>query len=148
MKINKRNLLTLGIIAIIVVIVIIAAFFRHSFAGEIKVVTDKNEYEIGDDLRVKIENGSNKKVCFSSKNSYYLEKKGESGWSSYFNSNQAAGDLIQTCVDSESVKAFGLELLIDDGGEYRIAIPLCANCDLQEAFKEDLRLYSNEFTIK
>lgn len=114
---------------------------------EVTAVTDKQEYIKGEEvLKVKIENTSEKKICFSSCSPFYLQKKGD-GYDG-FNYKECLDDLAETCVDPSGVKAFAINLPSKVEGEYLLAIPACVGCSAQQKFREDQKIYSNEFVIK
>ncbi|HHE76771.1 MAG TPA: hypothetical protein ENL27_02215 [Candidatus Parcubacteria bacterium] len=113
-----------------------------------KIITDRNEYKPNDLLKVKIENASDKKICFSSCYPYYFEKKNHS-WKLVFNYTQCRKkDIIKKCAEPEKVKAFELSLPKISAGVYRLMIPVCVNCNINEKFKKDKLFFSNEFLIK
>jgi hypothetical protein len=115
--------------------------------GEIVVLTDKKEYEVGETLRVKIKNNFWENICFSSCYPYFLEKRNEK-WERYpyvkchrFNGNGY-------CIPARKEKAFELTLPKVPEGLHRLAIPICIGCRAKDPFQEDKRFYSNEFWIK
>ena len=114
---------------------------------EIMVVTDKDSYAKGKDvLKVKIENTSSEKVCFSSCSPFYLQKKDDDY--DGFDYNKCSQDVVETCIDPSEIKAFAINLPPRVEGEYLLAIPACVGCNVQQTFREDQKIYSNEFVIK
>jgi hypothetical protein len=116
--------------------------------GEVLISTNKGEYKKGESIIVKIENKTNKQICFSSCYPYYLEKK-NGNWKSYPYDNCRKLDLTTSCIRVGGEKSFLIEdLSYAQEGIHRLAIPLCIDCNLVENFKEGKRFYSNEFLIK
>lgn len=144
----------IGAIIIILILAIISIILVMVFGSrkgiqplEVKVITDKIGYKIGDSLKVKIENNLEKEVCFSECYPYYLEKKGKT-WESYNYVACFTANLVDSCVASKAVKAFELISPSIKKGLHRIAVPVCIGCKGGESFKENQRFYSNEFIIK
>lgn len=144
---KKKEFLIIGVGIVALVAIILIAFLIFS-NNNIKVITDKSEYEAGQALKVKIENNSRKNVCFSSCYPYFLEKKKEEKWEEYLYSKCLTDNLVEICVNPKEVKAFELTLFSMDGGFHRLAIPACVGCNVSEIFQEDKRFYSNEFIVK
>jgi len=144
---NKKDFLIIIIGIIILVIIILLSFLIPRGADSINVVTDNGVYSTGDNLKIKIENNSEDKICFSSCYPYYFEKK-EGAWNNYRYSECPEEDKIEKCVESRNVKAFELEIPSVKKGVHRIALPACIGCDLNESFSENGRFYSNEFLVK
>lgn len=151
---NKKNLIIITIIVIIVLAIIVLAVINilsartSPIAQELKITTDKKEYGPEDDLKVNINNDLDKNVCFSSCYPYYIERKESDVWKSYSYSDCQVDNLVKECVDSAKVKAFTIILPSLTQGTHRLAIPVCMECNLQEAFRGDLWFYSNEFVVK
>jgi len=113
------------------------------------ISTYQTEYAEGENPRIKINNNTDKTICFSSCYPYYLEK--DDGSSQAYNYGSCPyADVAQPCMKPGDVKAF--EILLDkmkiDKGTHRIAVPACVDCALQESFRRDEWFYSNEFVIK
>lgn len=132
-------------------LIILASFILPSKilkeTGKVNVITDAEVYKIGSALKVKIENNSNKDICFSSCYPYYFEKKsGE--WIFYNYEACPKKDLANYCIDSKTVKAFELIIPSISAGIHRIAVSACIECNTSELFKQDQKFYSNNFDIK
>ncbi len=145
---EKKKFLIIGIgTVVLVIIVLIALLFQQE--GLVNIITDKNEYKLGDVLKVKIENNSGKAICFSSCYPYFFERK-DKEWSSYRYVDCLDKNLTEICINSKQIKAFELSIpssLIEEG-YHRLAIPACMGCDRNETFEESQKLYSNDFEIK
>ena len=146
------------VVILAVSLIVIAAFSIGWLAWKgyqvkdkgVALLTYKTDYSQGENPKIKIENKSTEKICFSSCYPYYLEKN-NGGYKSYQYGNCPQElDQAQDCIEPGQVKAF--ELLLDemhtDKGPHRIAIPACVGCVLQEKFRQDKFFYSNEFLIK
>ena len=144
---NKEDFLIIVAGVIILIVIIILSILVPKEANSISVITDNGAYSIGDNLKIKIENNSGKKICFSSCYPYYFEKK-EGAWNNYRYSECSEEDRIEKCVDRKDVKAFELEIPLVKEGIHRVALPACIGCNLEEAFNENERFYSNEFLVK
>ncbi len=149
---ENKNPLTIIPKVIIVVLILIIIGLGFSFlkvakyTRSVNIITDKTEYSNESALKVKIENGLKEKICFSSCYPYYLEKK-NTGWEGYNYSDCLKDNLNDKCVDAKQVKAFEIKLPSLEKGTYRLAIPICAGCNVPEKFKKDQWFYSNEFII-
>ena len=66
---NKKDILIIIIGIIILGGIVLASFFLPGGQEEIKqgiaVITDREEYNIGDELKVKIVNNIGERICFS-----------------------------------------------------------------------------------
>ena len=149
---NKKNFLTIGVGIIAFVVIALLIYLVPSKPEEVNVSTEKTEYNIGDILKVKIENDLKERICFSSCYPYYLEKKEEEEWKSYNYMDCSDSNLVESCVNPRKVKAFEITISSEDlekinPGFHRIAIPACVGCNVDEEFREDQRFYSNEFVI-
>ncbi len=145
---KKKKFLIIGTgIAALVIIILIALLFPQK--GLVNVITDKNEYKLGDILKVKIENNLRKTICFSSCYPYYLEKK-NGDWESYRYKDCSDENLVEICINSKKIKAFEITIPSSfvEAGTHRLTIPACIGCNSNGAFKEDQKLYSNDFIIK
>jgi len=145
----KSFLIILGV-GILIIFLIICWMgwkgYQLQKAG-ISIITDKIEYNQGDNLKVKIKNNFSGNICFSICYPYYLERK-NGKWEQYkyvecqeFNGNGH-------CIDAKEEKAFELTLPEVPEGLHRLAIPVCIGCKSEDTFQEDKRFYSNEFWIK
>jgi hypothetical protein len=119
---------------------------KASFDGVV-VLTDKAEYVSGDELRIKIENKKNEKVCFSSCYPYYLQRE-EGIWNSYQYEDCMKKNIVENCVEPQNVKAFELTLPTLRKGTHRLLLSACVGCEMEQAFKKEENLFSNEFIIK
>lgn len=148
---NKKILISLLIIIIILAaIILIGIFYFPKFfrLQEVKITTDKTNYESEGGLKVNIENNLDKKICFSSCYPYYLERQKEGGWKEYAYLNCSNPDLVDKCIDSGKVRAFSILLPSVKEGSHRLAIPVCFICETGSDFKEESKFYSNEFIIR
>jgi len=145
---KKKKFLIIGAgITVLVIIVLIALLFPEE--GLVNVITDKNEYELGGILKIKIENNSRKTICFSSCYPYLFERKnGE--WEGYHYIKCLSEDIAKICISPKDIKAFELSvpLFPIKEGSHRLAIPACIGCDRNERFEENQKFYSNDFIIK
>lgn len=128
----------------------VALYLQYGFKTEpIKAFTEKKTYSAGEELKVEIKNNTKKTVCFSSCYPYFMQTDGGS-WGNYAYSECGKANLVEACVDSNGLKAFGISL----NEEFvkpvmqRLAIPACIGCAIGEQFRVDKILYSNEFEIK
>ena len=145
---KKKKFLIIGAgITVLVIIVLIALLFPEE--GLVNVITDKNEYELGGILKIKIENNSRKTICFSSCYPYLFERKnGE--WESYRYAECSDEDITEVCISPKGIKAFELSvpLFPIKEGSHRLVVPACIGCDRNERFEENQKFYSNDFIIK
>jgi len=149
MEIKEKVLTTIIVLFVLILIVVIGSnlgLFRSS--GEVKVFTDKQDYQAEDLLKVQIENNSDDVFCFSSCYPYYIERESEKGWESYSYNECSSDDLVDKCLDVRKEKAFQFTLPSLKKGLHRLAIPVCVSCNLLESFEQEEWLYSNEFIIK
>lgn len=139
------------IIIVIAGLAILAAIIVASYLlpGEedVRVLTDKEEYALGEDLKVKIDNDSGDKLCFSTCYPYYLERK-DGDWTSYKYIDCPEEDKVDSCVDPDQVRAFELKIPPVDKGIHRLMIQACVGCETNEVFKKEKELISNQFIIK
>jgi hypothetical protein len=151
-KNNKDILMIIGGIAALAAILIISSLVpqKTEFGGA-KVITNKDRYKIGENLKVKIKNGLKTDICFSSCSPYYFERK-DGSWEAYQYSALAcqSEDVAKPCVRSKTVKAFELNIpsTAIKKGVHRLAIPACIGCSLFDRFKKDKWFYSNQFIIQ
>jgi len=127
---------------------IIVGFVLETFLTKVNVATDKKEYSKTEALKVKIKNNLSQNICFSSCYPYYLENKENQEWKSYPYRNCESQDLIEKCIEPKKQKAFEIDFPLAEAGFHRIALPVCADCQLDQEFQETQRFYSNEFEIK
>lgn len=141
------------LLAVLILLAVVSNFPKISLQppapAEVKISTEKTEYQTGEALRVKIVNDLNKEICFSSCFPYYLERENEEGWKNYlYNDGCESGDLVERCVNPKEIKAFELVLPTLKEGTHRLAVPACLGCAIQETFKKDQWFYSNPFIVK
>ena len=151
---DKKDILIIasGII-ILIAIIAIASFLPKSPKDNlaegalISIITDKDEYFSGETLKVKIENNSENKICFSSCYPYHIQKK-NGDWESYRYVDCPTENIADNCVNPKAVKAFELNLPKIADGTHRLAIEACLSCQLKELFKKEKNFFSNRFYIK
>jgi len=144
-------IIILGVI-ILASIVTIAYFLPEESRNEwvessVKILTDKDQYSPGDTLKVKIENNSENKICFSSCYPYYIQKK-NGNWENYRYIDCPNDDIVDNCVEPANVKAFELVLPHIASGPHRLAIGACTTCQLKELFEKEENFFSNRFFVK
>ena len=145
---EKKDILLIIIgIAVLIIVVVVAAFTGKKELGSVTILTDKDNYKIGEALKVKINNQLDEAICFSSCYPYYIQKKGIS-WENYDYIECPEDDLAEKCVGPNEVKAFELDLPEIDHGMHRLAVSACLGCNIQDKFKEDQKFYSNQFIVK
>lgn len=150
---NKKIIYIIVLLFIIAISFIVIFFYvlpekqKEIKQEGINILTDKKEYEVGDELRVKIENNSQENICFSSCYPYYIERKNVT-WERYRYQDCPEEDKISNCVEANSVKAFELTIPKITEGSHRLLVRACINCGLDGIFKEDKNLFSNQFIIK
>lgn len=145
---TKKDFLIIVASLVILGIIIALSFLvpRNTEAEGVKINTDNSDYSIGDKLRVRIENNLEEKICFSSCYPYYFEKN-EGAWNNYRYKDCLEEDVINNCVEPDSIKAFELEIPAVKTGIHRIALPACIGCSINDLFSENSRFYSNDFII-
>jgi len=147
---SKKDILIIVFGLLILVAIIVISYFlpeKPVIDGDITIITDKEEYSPGDELKVKIENDSKDKVCFSSCYPYFMQKE-NGNWEDYRYEECLEEDLVESCVDSKTVKAFELTIPQVPKGYHRLFIGACINCQLNEIFQSTRGLFSNKFIIK
>ena len=144
---TKKDVLIILIGVAILVIIILLSIFIPRNVESVNILTDNENYDIGDILKVKIENNTENNICFSACYPYYFEKK-ESTWNNYRYQKCLKDDIIENCVSPNEVKAFEIKIPLLEKGVHRIVIPLCVQCNTDNPFNENDRFYSNEFIIK
>lgn len=148
MKKGKLFLKIAGGIIILAIIIIVGFYSsqREDKAEEVNVITEKTEYQVGESLKVKIENNLKAGICLSSCYPYYLEKR-DGNWDSYHYQNCPNSNTVEKCINSRETKAFEIIIPPVKTGLHRLALPACLSCNLQEKFREEKWLYSNDFVI-
>ena len=147
---KKTTIFFAFVLFALIVIILAMGLGKKDAVSEkgVRAVTDKKEYIKGrDSLKVKIENSSEEKICFSSCVPFYLQKK-DDGYDGFNYQNCTEEDVVETCVDPSGVKAFAIDIPSKVQGEYLLAIPACIGCSTHQRFEEDQKIYSNEFIIK
>ena len=134
-------------VAILVAIFIVSFFLSEKEQGTIDVSTDKEEYSLGESLKVKIANNTRDNICFSTCYPYYFERK-DNEWTGYEYEECPREDMVDSCVDPREVKAFELELPVMKKGLHRLLIQACIGCAGSELFRIEKELFSNPFMIK
>ena len=150
---NKKKFLIIAfMIIILIMVVVIVSYVIPEEQGAkdlVIILTDKQEYESGENLRVKIENNTKERVCFSSCYPYYIQKmNGDKQWKDYQYEDCTNDNLVEDCVDSKNVKAFEFTVPRIDQGEHRLIIGACVGCNLRQSFERHKNLISNNFIIK
>lgn len=145
--IKKDILIILAGLILLGLIILVAFLIPLDVPEEINVITDAGEYMAGDVLKVKIENNLKENICFSSCYPYNIEKKnGE--WTSYRYENCPDSNLNKSCISPKQVRAFELVIPFIEKGFHRLGISACIACNVDEAFEESQKFYSNDFLIK
>ena len=148
---KKKFLIMVGVIIVLIIITLIAlSKSPKEQLVKVNIITEKAEYEIGDIMKINVENKLDKSICFSSCYPYYLEKKNEK-WETYRYTNCSNSDLVKSCVEPGEVNGRELNIPLTEivkAGFHRLAIPVCVGCNIQDEFREDQRFYSNEFNVK
>ena len=147
----RKVLIVIILIAISVILIVgLLAWRGYKIKKEEATITTyKTEYLKGENPKVKITNNLRERICFSSCYPYYLESN-NGGFKAYKYGSCPKDNVVETCIKSGQIKAF--ELILDKvetkKGIYRIAVPACIGCALQENFREDMFFYSNEFIFE
>ena len=115
-----------------------------------KVSTYKIDYSQDENPKVKIENLSDEKFCFSTCYPYYLERNQEGKFKSYEYGACPEQEKIDSCIEPGTQKSFELFLNKSEikKGLHRIAIPACVGCLSGGNFTAEKWFYSNPFNIK
>ncbi len=132
--ISKKHILILSII-----IISVGFVFYELTAKDIEITLRKE----GEDLKIQITNRKQEPICFSSCYPYFLEKK-EEEWNSYQYDRCPEEDIIETCILPGGKRAFLLLAEIEEK-THRISIPFCSLCKEGDVFKEEGKIYSQEF---
>lgn len=145
-----KTVYVLIFVFLIVIILSVTITIRYIISASPKVFikTDLAEYKFQDPLKIKITNNLATALCFSSCYPYYIEKNEDDLWKGYNYAPCQNLNLVKQCCDTGKAKAFSTQLPKLEAGIYRLAIPVCENCNAGQAFKDDKYLYSNSFTIK
>ncbi len=144
---NKKDFLIILAGLIVLGLIVLASFLVPQVPEEVNIITDANEYGMGDMLKVKIENNLKKSICFSSCYPYNIEKKnGE--WNGYSYGDCSNSNLNENCIDSRQVKAFEFTIPFIEAGAHRLGVSACIGCNVNQTFREDQKFYSNDFLIR
>ncbi len=146
---SKKDIIIIIIGLVVLAAIILISYFLPKEQTEevINVLTDKQEYVLGENLKVKIANNTRDKFCFSSCYPYYFEKKDEE-WISYQYQECPEEDMVDSCIQPKDVKAFELTIPPVEKGVHRLMIQACVGCQTNELFKKERELFSNQFIIK
>lgn len=144
---NKIKILLWVLLAVVLVFIMMAKGRLPRDGADISIITEKQEYAPGDNVRLKIRNGFNESIGFSLCYPYYLERQ-DGEWETYnyeecqgFNSNNYN-------IAARRSKFFELTLPPTVDGNHRLRIPVCVGCRKGDVFRNDLIFYSNEFQIQ
>jgi hypothetical protein len=145
---KKDIIIVIAGVAVLGALILISYLLPSQNGAEsISVITDRKEYVLGDNLKVKISNNSNDKLCFSSCYPYYIEKKAND-WQAYKYEDCPEQDKVDSCVGPEEVRAFELTLPPLEKGEHRLMIQACVGCQSNDLFIKNKELFSNQFIVK
>lgn len=143
---NKKLLLIIIITAIIVLFA--SSFIYFELLGvTTKIALDKAEYRANEDGKVKITNGFSGKICFSSCYPFYFEKENDGAWQRREYIACEKDDLAEKCIDNNKIKAFMFAFPDLEAGNYRLAIPICSNCNENDKFSGSEWIHSDSFAI-
>jgi hypothetical protein len=148
---SKKDILIISVgLVLLTGVIVVSYFFQGSSSSKdysINIVTDKEEYSAGEILKVKIENNSDEKLCFSSCYPYFIQRN-VTGWQDYRYEECEEENVAEKCVDPGQTKAFELTLPKVVAGNHRLLVPACVNCGINDLFKRTKELFSNKFTVK
>ena len=156
---NNRILPIIPMLVIIILLVLILAviFFvpkigQYSPSPKetnpiVAVEIQSSSYKGGENGKVKISNGLDKKICFSSCYPYYLEIEKAGSFESYPYLECEGKDLSGECVYPNDARMFEFPLEMSESGKHRMAIPYCMDCEQGSEFKKENWAYSNEFNF-
>jgi len=147
---KKRDIIIIIVGLVILAFLILISYFlpeKNNEEGAITVLTDKEEYSLGENLKVKIANNTKDKLCFSTCYPYYIEKK-DNQWITYKYEECPQEDKVDSCIDSEGIKAFELKIPAVGKGTHRLMIQACVGCQTNQLFTKEKELFSNQFIIK
>ena len=146
-KFFRAPKICITLICIGFLIIVALGIFWASKLPRVRITTDKKAYISGEYLKVNIKNYTTDIICFSSCFPYYIEKNAGI-WESYPYPQCADENLVQNCIKSGDLKAFQLVLSAPEKGTFRLAVPVCVNCAINNKFREDKWFYSNAFLVK
>lgn len=135
------------ILRILIVLVVISGTWLILEGRKIEILSDKTEYQKGENLKLKIKNRLIENICFSSCYPYLLERQ-DREWKSYIYGECQEADINETCIKPGQTKAFEITLFQTEQGLHRIRVSVCKDCKTGEDFKSGESFYSNEFEIK
>ncbi|MDP2910366.1 MAG: hypothetical protein Q8N58_01080 [bacterium] len=149
---RKQDFLIIGAGLTILALIILLSFIlpsqpKEEPPEEVEIITDNGSYNVGDSLKIKIENNLEEEICFSSCYPYYFERK-NGNWIDYNYVPCSDGNMSEYCINPKGIKAFELVIPGVKEGTHRIALSACVGCNFNESFEEDKIFYSNPFIIK
>lgn len=134
-----------GVTAVAVIVFLWLFFSARSVEG----ITDRDNYQFGDLLKISIKNNLGQAVCFSSCYPYLAEiKVADNDWKQYDYAVCPVAQVAVDCVPAGAVKKFQLSLGDVDPGINRLKLQVCVNCAAGQPFRVDSVLYSNMFEVK
>lgn len=139
-----------GVILVLILLGGLVMYFNSKDEAEsVKIMTEKKEYSVDEELKVEIKNDTGDKICFSSCYPYMMQVK-NNGWNDYSYVECGEDNIVENCIDSNSLKAFGISLseTFLESAPHRLAISACIGCAIGEKFRVDEIIYSNEFEVK
>ena len=135
---KKDIIIIIAGLAILAAIILISYFLpEEQKEKNIDISTDKQEYTLGELLRVKIMNNTKDKVCFSTCYPYFIERK-EENWIAYEYEDCSQQDTVDSCVESSQVKAFEFNVPVLKKGSHRLMIQACVACQDNQIFKKEI----------
>lgn len=141
----KNNKILAVLILLIISFLVWQFFIKKAF--KVLILTDKTQYEQDGTLKIAIKNDSRENICFSSCYPYFLEKK-DGEFQPYPYSVCHEPNLNEPCLEPHQSKFFQINFPLIEVGVHRLAISVCVGCKIKEIFREDKKLYSNEFNVK
>lgn len=147
---SKKDILIVISGLVVLVVIFVASYLlpgKYGSEGKITILTDREAYSPGEELKVKIENETQEKICFSSCYPYFIQKE-NGNWKDYRYEDCPEENLVEKCIEPKEVKAFELTIPQVPGGSHRLFIGACINCQLNETFRITRELFSNKFKIK
>jgi hypothetical protein len=147
-----KVIIFVGVILVLILLGGLVVYFNFKTKVEpesVKIITEKKEYSVSEELKVEIKNDTNDKICFSSCYPYMMQVK-NNGWNDYSYADCGEENVVENCIDSNSLKAFGISLseMFLESAPHRLAVSACVGCAIGEKFRVDEILYSNEFEVK
>ncbi len=147
---NKKEKILIGVLAVVIILaggwLIRDRYIRTTTAKAVDIIFEKKGYSKQDMMRITIKNNLMENICFSSCYPYYMEKK-QDIWMVYNYEDCQEYDLSDKCIEGGESGGFELSLADADKGIHRLVISVCRGCSPQQKFKENARIYSEEFVI-